>query len=136
MLLAEAALAARVEVREGLAGDDLEANYLHIFDLAPTFAERLRAARRETRIVGTSVRNFFRKPFGPGWALVGDAGYTKDFITAQGIKPRATRPPSPRTISPVSWPRWSPRPRSCNAGSVPSRATRMRWTAPAGSTPA
>ena len=29
--------------------------------------------------------NFFRKPYGPGWALVGDAGYTRDFITAQGI---------------------------------------------------
>ena len=29
--------------------------------------------------------NFLRKPFGPGWALVGDAGYNKDFITAQGI---------------------------------------------------
>jgi len=28
---------------------------------------------------------FFRKPFGPGWALVGDAGYNKDPITAQGI---------------------------------------------------
>jgi hypothetical protein len=27
----------------------------------------------------------FRKPFGPGWALVGDAGYLKDSITAQGI---------------------------------------------------
>lgn len=25
------------------------------------------------------------QPFGPGWALVGDAGYTKDFITALGI---------------------------------------------------
>ena len=24
-------------------------------------------------------------PYGPGWALVGDAGYNKDFITAQGI---------------------------------------------------
>ena len=31
------------------------------------------------------MKNFFRKPFGPGWALVGDAGYNKDFITAQGI---------------------------------------------------
>jgi 2-polyprenyl-6-methoxyphenol hydroxylase-like FAD-dependent oxidoreductase len=29
--------------------------------------------------------NFFRKPYGPGWALVGDAGYQKDPITAQGI---------------------------------------------------
>ena len=32
-----------------------------------------------------SVANFLRKPFGPGWALVGDAGYTKDFITGLGI---------------------------------------------------
>ena len=64
---------------------DIEANYLKTFDLAPDFAERLRAARRETRIVGTTVPNYFREPYGPGWALVGDAGYNKDFITAQGI---------------------------------------------------
>jgi 2-polyprenyl-6-methoxyphenol hydroxylase-like FAD-dependent oxidoreductase len=32
------------------------------------------------------VPGYFRKPFGPGWALVGDAGYNKDFITAQGIQ--------------------------------------------------
>jgi len=31
------------------------------------------------------VPNYFREPYGPGWALVGDAGYNKDFITAQGI---------------------------------------------------
>jgi 2-polyprenyl-6-methoxyphenol hydroxylase-like FAD-dependent oxidoreductase len=31
------------------------------------------------------VLNYFRKPYGPGWALVGDAGYNKDFITGQGI---------------------------------------------------
>jgi 2-polyprenyl-6-methoxyphenol hydroxylase-like FAD-dependent oxidoreductase len=64
---------------------DIEGNFLKILELAPPFAERMRAARRETRFVGTAVPNFFRKPFGPGWALVGDAGYTKDFITAQGI---------------------------------------------------
>ncbi|MGE0297549.1 NAD(P)/FAD-dependent oxidoreductase [Pseudonocardia sp.] len=64
---------------------DIEGNYLRIFDLVPPFAERIRAARREARLVGTAVPNFFRTPFGPGWALVGDAGYTKDFITAQGI---------------------------------------------------
>src|SRR5262249_7708901 len=29
--------------------------------------------------------NFFRRPFGPGWAVVGDAGYHRDAITAQGI---------------------------------------------------
>jgi 2-polyprenyl-6-methoxyphenol hydroxylase-like FAD-dependent oxidoreductase len=64
---------------------DIEGNYLKTFDLVPSFAERLRAASRETRFVGTAVPNFFRRPYGPGWALVGDAGYNKDFITAQGI---------------------------------------------------
>ncbi len=31
------------------------------------------------------LRNFFRHPYGPGWALVGDAGYQRDPITARGI---------------------------------------------------
>lgn len=64
---------------------DIEGNYLKVIDLAPSFAERIRGARREERFVGMPVPNYFRKPFGPGWALVGDAGYNKDFITAQGI---------------------------------------------------
>jgi flavin-dependent dehydrogenase len=51
----------------------------------PEFAERLRGAKRETRLVGAPTPNFFRKPYGPGWALVGDVGYLKDPITAQGI---------------------------------------------------
>ncbi len=54
-------------------------------DLAPEFAERMRGAKREARFAGTAVPNYFRRPYGPGWALVGDAGYNKDFITAQGI---------------------------------------------------
>jgi 2-polyprenyl-6-methoxyphenol hydroxylase-like FAD-dependent oxidoreductase len=65
--------------------NDVEGNYMAMFDLAPDFAERIRGAKREARFAGTAVKNFFRKPFGPGWALVGDAGYNKDFITAQGI---------------------------------------------------
>ena len=64
---------------------DIEGNYLKVFERAPAFADRLRAAKREERLVGTAVPNYFRKPYGPGWALVGDAGYNKDFITAQGI---------------------------------------------------
>jgi 2-polyprenyl-6-methoxyphenol hydroxylase-like FAD-dependent oxidoreductase len=64
---------------------DVEGNYLKMFDAAPAFAERIRGAKREAPFAGTMVENFFRKPFGPGWALVGDAGYNKDFITAQGI---------------------------------------------------
>jgi 2-polyprenyl-6-methoxyphenol hydroxylase-like FAD-dependent oxidoreductase len=64
---------------------DIEGNYLKMLELAPPFAERVRAAKREARFVGTAVPNYFRKPYGPGWALVGDAGYNKDFITAQGM---------------------------------------------------
>jgi 2-polyprenyl-6-methoxyphenol hydroxylase-like FAD-dependent oxidoreductase len=64
---------------------DIEGNYLKMLELAPPFAERVHAAKREGRFVGTAVPNFFRKPYGPGWALVGDAGYNKDFITAQGM---------------------------------------------------
>jgi flavin-dependent dehydrogenase len=64
---------------------DVERNSLEMFDLAPHFAERIQGATREARFAGTNVANYFRRPFGPGWALVGDAGYNKDFITAQGI---------------------------------------------------
>jgi len=64
---------------------DVEANFLKTFELAPEFAERIRAARRVEPFNGGAVPNFFRKPYGPGWALVGDAGYNKDPITAMGI---------------------------------------------------
>jgi flavin-dependent dehydrogenase len=65
---------------------DIEGNYHRVLDLAPSFAERIRGAKREERFFGAAVPGYFRKPFGPGWALVGDAGYNKDFITAQGIQ--------------------------------------------------
>jgi flavin-dependent dehydrogenase len=64
---------------------DIEGNYLATFGLVPGWADRVRSARRVERFTGGGVRNFFRVPHGPGWALVGDAGCTKDPITAQGI---------------------------------------------------
>jgi 2-polyprenyl-6-methoxyphenol hydroxylase-like FAD-dependent oxidoreductase len=64
---------------------DVEGNFQNMLDLVPSFAERLRSAKREARYTGAALPNYFRKPFGPGWALVGDAGYIKDSITAQGI---------------------------------------------------
>lgn len=64
---------------------DIEGNYRKVIALAPGFAERLAGARREEPFIGATVPNHFRKPYGPGWALVGDAGYLKDPITAQGI---------------------------------------------------
>ncbi|HET6614293.1 MAG TPA: FAD-dependent monooxygenase, partial [Dehalococcoidia bacterium] len=52
----------------------------------PSFAAKVRAGTREERWMGTAdVPNFFRKPWGPGWALVGDAGYMKDPTTGLGI---------------------------------------------------
>lgn len=48
------------------------------------YGERLAEATRHERIVGGAVANRFRTPFGSGWALVGDAGYLKDPVTAQG----------------------------------------------------
>ncbi len=65
---------------------DLDGSYLKVLMLVPPFADRLGGAKRETRLAGATVPNFFRKPYGPGWVLVGDAGYNKDPITAQGIK--------------------------------------------------
>ena len=64
---------------------DVEANYLATLELEPSFAERIRGATRVERFTGGSVANYFRKPYGPGWVLIGDAGYSKDPITAQGI---------------------------------------------------
>ena len=50
------------------------------------FAEPFREGKRVEQIRGTgTLPNFFRKPYGDGWALVGDAGYHKDPILAQGI---------------------------------------------------
>ena len=64
---------------------NIEGHFLAALDRAPAFRDRLRAGQREERFYGMAVPNFFRTPYGPGWALVGDAGYNKDFITAQGI---------------------------------------------------
>ena len=49
-------------------------------------AERVRGGRHVERFIGTAdIPNFFRKPYGPGWALTGDAGYLKDPSTGLGI---------------------------------------------------
>jgi 2-polyprenyl-6-methoxyphenol hydroxylase-like FAD-dependent oxidoreductase len=65
---------------------NIEENFLHVLDLAPDLAAQVRAAKREERFLGVAdIPNFFRKPYGPGWALVGDAGYHKDPYTGQGI---------------------------------------------------
>lgn len=65
---------------------DIESGFMAGLDELPELARRVRQATREERFIGTAdMPNFFRKPFGPGWALVGDAGYHKDPLTGQGI---------------------------------------------------
>lgn len=65
---------------------DVERNFWAAWDLVPELAEKVRAARPVSRVLGMAdLPNFFRKPYGPGWALVGDAGLTRDPIRAQGM---------------------------------------------------
>lgn len=69
---------------------DVEGNYRAGLERLPELADALRRAEPAERFVGGGVPNFFRQTFGPGWALVGDAAYTKDPITAQGISDALT----------------------------------------------
>ncbi|HEX5174631.1 MAG TPA: NAD(P)/FAD-dependent oxidoreductase [Gaiellaceae bacterium] len=65
---------------------DVEKSFHAAVSLASPLAERLAAGERADRFYGIGELPFwYRKPYGPGWALVGDAGYHKDPITAQGI---------------------------------------------------
>jgi flavin-dependent dehydrogenase len=53
---------------------------------APELAARLRAAHRTSPVQGMLRQpNQLRQASGPGWALVGDAGYYRDAVTAYGI---------------------------------------------------
>lgn len=66
---------------------DLGAGFARILRLvAPELAGRVAAATPASRLRGfAGVRGFYRRPFGPGWALVGDAGYFRDPITTHGL---------------------------------------------------
>jgi flavin-dependent dehydrogenase len=65
---------------------DVERSFHAALQLAPSLAERLAAGERAERFYGIGDLPFWRRrPYGPGWALVGDAGCHKDPITAQGI---------------------------------------------------
>jgi 2-polyprenyl-6-methoxyphenol hydroxylase-like FAD-dependent oxidoreductase len=65
---------------------DIEGHVMKALESTPRVLDRLQRATREEKWVGIAgVPNYFRRPFGPGWALVGDAAYDRDPITAQGI---------------------------------------------------
>jgi 2-polyprenyl-6-methoxyphenol hydroxylase-like FAD-dependent oxidoreductase len=65
---------------------DIEGHVWRALEKAPDFLARVRQGHREEKWYGTAgVPGYFRKPYGRGWALVGDASYNRDPITAQGI---------------------------------------------------
>jgi flavin-dependent dehydrogenase len=55
-------------------------------NMLPEMKRRMQNAKLEGKLIGSKgIENYFRKPFGPGWALTGDAGYLKDPSTGLGI---------------------------------------------------
>jgi flavin-dependent dehydrogenase len=67
---------------------DVEGNFLQVVkDVVPDLAEQVASGGERTEPFH-GIRypdNYYRRSHGPGWALVGDAGYHKDPITGQGI---------------------------------------------------
>ena len=66
---------------------DAEAAYRKLIrDVSPSLDGRLADAERVEAVRGFGGHaGFIKRSAGPGWALVGDAGYFKDPITAHGI---------------------------------------------------
>ncbi|GHO88677.1 FAD-dependent oxidoreductase [Dictyobacter formicarum] len=65
---------------------DVATHFYELIGQIPELATQVHQEKQVGRFIGTGhVPNFFYKPYGPGWALVGDAGYHKDPILAQGI---------------------------------------------------
>ena len=72
--------------REEVQGDKLSAYRRLIGRASPHVQARLDGARMMEPIRGFAGHpGFIKRSIGPGWALVGDAGYFKDPLTAHGI---------------------------------------------------
>jgi len=70
---------------------DPEKNLAMFFSSMPEIKPRLEKASREDPVRGTgSIPGYQRKPFGSGWALVGDAGQVMDPWSGQGIDQAST----------------------------------------------
>jgi 2-polyprenyl-6-methoxyphenol hydroxylase-like FAD-dependent oxidoreductase len=69
-----------------LVRSDIPRHFTEALLAVPDLADRVRAGRQEDRYYGASdLPNFLRRPHGPGWALVGDAGCHKDPFLALGM---------------------------------------------------
>lgn len=68
------------------ARKDPEGTLERVWRSIPELAERGKHATRATPVMGQApIDSFYRQSYGPGWALVGDAGMYVDPITGQGI---------------------------------------------------
>lgn len=106
---------------------DIEGHVRKVLESTPTVAERLSRARREEKWVGIAgVPNYFRQPFGAGWALVGDAAYNKDPITAQGISDAFIDAEMLATVLDETWSRRRP----LDEGAADYQASRDRRVKP------
>ncbi|MGZ4614665.1 MAG: NAD(P)/FAD-dependent oxidoreductase [Actinomycetes bacterium] len=67
-------------------GDRAAALVAELDSVSPTLAARVRSGRITSAVRGAAgLPNYVRQPAGPGWALVGDAGYHRDPISGHGI---------------------------------------------------
>ena len=68
------------------ARKDVDGAVMATFEKVPGMAERARKAKRVDKFYGLAGQDsYYRKPYGPGWALAGDSGYLKDPLMGQGI---------------------------------------------------
>jgi len=73
-------------LRKGSPAERNRAFYEVMAQSAPDVSTRLPNAKLEGKLrFFPGMRGFVRQSYGPGWALVGDAGYMTDPITAHGI---------------------------------------------------
>ncbi len=70
-----------------VGGAGIEGLYRTVLaEVSPTLAGRVAGSTRSGGLRAfAGTRGYFRRSVGPGWALVGDAGYFKDPLTAHGI---------------------------------------------------
>ena len=74
-------------LRQNLSRDDRAALFSDVLREAdPVLAAMVAATKPDAPLcLFAGRKGFMRQAYGPGWALVGDAGYFKDPLTAHGI---------------------------------------------------
>jgi flavin-dependent dehydrogenase len=67
-------------------GKDYREKYLEVLRGSPTTHALTEGKEPVGKLIGLlKTRFFYRRPVGPGFALIGDAGHFKDFVTGQGM---------------------------------------------------